>query len=550
MRQDVPALIPARMLNEYFYCPRLFFLEWVQGEWADSDDTVEGRSLHQRTDSERGRVPASDEPLEDVKAQSVLLDAPQLGMLARIDIIQGMGGVVVPVERKHGRPRSDGAVWEPEEMQVVAQALILRENGYRVTHGLVSFPGARTRVSVEITPEREQRLHEALKALRTVAAGPCPAPLVESPKCPRCSLVGICLPDETELLGARRQKAARRLIAPVDDARPLHVVEQGARIGRQAGRVVVSQGEEILVSLRTIDVSSVAVYGNVSVSAPALRGFCSEGVPITHHTYGGWFVGVTTGPGHRNTELRIRQFAVAADEPEALRIARRMVEGKIRNQRTLLRRNARHDTGNAHAALTRLAERAGRQTSLDRLLGFEGEAAHVYFGAFDAMLAAPAKLDPPLSFAGRNRRPPHDPVNALLSFAYGLLAREAVVACVRVGFDPFLGLYHRPRYGRPSLALDLAEEFRPIVADSVVVGFINNGQARRQSFISRAGAFSLTPPARRDFVAAFERRMETEVRHPLFGYAASYRRNIELQARVLAKVLAGEIAEYRPFTTR
>ncbi len=463
---EQPALVPARMLNEYLYCPRLFFLEWVEGEWAESDDTVEGRSLHRRIDPERGRMPASDEPLDEVKALSVLLDAPKLGMVARLDIIEGTGGVVVPVERKHGRPRDDGSVWEPEEMQLVAQALILRENGYRVTHGVVSFPGARTRV------------------------------------------------------------------------------------GRQAGRVVVSKGEETLISLRAIDVSSVAVHGNVSLSAPAIRGFCSEGVPITHHTFGGWFVGVTTGPGHRNIELRIRQFATAADAPAALRIARRMVEGKIRNQRTLLRRNARQDTGGAHAALTDLVGRAGRQTSVDRLLGFEGEAAHVYFGAFDAMLAAPTTLSPPLSFAGRNRRPPRDPVNALLSFAYGLLVREAVVACVRVGLDPFLGLYHRPRYGRPSLALDLVEEFRPIVADSVVVGFINNGQAHPGSFISRAGAFALTPPARKDFVAAFERRMETDVRHPLFGYVASYRRIIELQARVLAKVVTGEIAEYRPFTTR
>ncbi len=171
-----PPLVPARMLNEYLYCPRLFFLEWVQGEWADSDDTVEGRSLHQRTDLERGRLPRSDEPLEQIKAQSVLLDAPLLGMLARIDLIEGTAGLVIPVERKHGRPRSDGFVWEPEEMQVVAQGLILRENGYRVTHGLVSFPEARERVTVPITPERETRLHDALRNLRATAAGPCPAP--------------------------------------------------------------------------------------------------------------------------------------------------------------------------------------------------------------------------------------------------------------------------------------------------------------------------------------------------------------------------------------
>lgn len=235
--------------------------------------------MHQRTDHERGRMPASDEPLDELKAQSVLLDAPTLGMVARIDIIEGAGGMVIPVERKHGRPRRDGFVWEPEEMQVVAQALILRESGYRVARGLVSFPDVRTRVSVEITPERERRLRDALAALRAAAAGPCPTPLVDSPKCPGCSLVGICLPDETEILEARREKTARRLIAPLDDARPLHVVEQGARIGRRAGRVVVSQGEATLVSVRAIDISSVAVYGNRLAVCAGPSGLLLRGDP-------------------------------------------------------------------------------------------------------------------------------------------------------------------------------------------------------------------------------------------------------------------------------
>lgn len=542
--------VPARMLNEFAYCPRLFHLEWVQAEFADNEETVHGRSVHRRVDEPGRPLPPAEAVEGDVAARSVELDAPALGMVAKIDLVEGADGLVAPVERKRGRPRPDGTVWEPEELQVVAQALILRENGYRVDEGVVSFPEVRARVSIPITAERERRLRALLGELRRVARGPCPPPLVESPKCPRCSLVGICLPDETRSLTSTTPLPVRRLLAPSDDAQPLFVQEQGARVGRRGGRIEVTKDGERLASLRAIDVSSVALYGNVSVSACALRGLIEDGVPVTHHTYGGWLVGVTTGPGHRNAELRVRQFAAAADPGRALAVARRMVAGKIRNQRTLLRRNARAPVESERSELARIEERALRAGDAAGLLGHEGAAARVYFGRFASLLAPPRPLPTPFVFAGRNRRPARDPVNALLSFAYALLVRETVDACLRVGFDPLVGVYHRPRYGRPALALDLAEEFRPLVADSVVVRFLNNGQAGGGAFICRGGAYALTAAGRREFIAAFQQRMREEIRHPLFGYRASYRRIIELQARILARVLTTEIAVYRPFTTR
>lgn len=550
MHDPAPRLVPARMLNEFAYCPRLFHLEWVQGEFTDNEETVHGRSVHRRVDEPGRPLPDAAGLEEQVAARSVELDAPMLGMVAKIDVVEGAGGVVAPVERKRGRPRPDGTVWEPEELQVVAQALILRENGYRVDEGIVSFPEVRTRVAIPITSERERRLRAMLADLRRVARGPCPPPLVESPKCPRCSLVGICLPDETRALTSAGPAPVRRLLAPSDDAQPLFVQEQGARVGRRGGRIEVTKDGQRLASVRAIDVSSVALYGNVSLSARALRGLVEDGAPVTHHTYGGWLVGVTTGPGHRNAELRVRQFAAAADPDRALAIARRMVAGKIRNQRTLLRRNAREPVDAERTELARIEDRALRAHDAAGLLGHEGAAARVYFGRFASLLAPPRPLPTPFVFAGRNRRPARDPVNALLSFAYALLVREAVDACLRVGFDPLVGVYHRPRYGRPALALDLAEEFRPLVADSVVVRFVNNGQAGAATFVSRGGAYTLTSAGRRDFIAAFQQRMREEIRHPLFGYRASYRRVLELQVRVLARVLTEEIAVYRPFTTR
>lgn len=151
---------------------------------------------------------------------------------------------------------------------------------------------------------------------------------------------------------------------------------------------------------------------------------------------------------------------------------------------------------------------------------------------------------------GRNRRPPRDPVNCLLSYVYALLVKDLTAVCYGLGFDPYLGFFHRPRFGRPALALDLAEEFRPLVADSVVVNAINNGEVRESSFVIRAGGVSLTPEGRRAVIASYERRLDTDVTHPVFGYKVTYRRVLEVQARLLGAYLLREVPSYIPFTTR
>ncbi|MGH7736191.1 MAG: CRISPR-associated endonuclease Cas1 [Gemmatimonadales bacterium] len=150
----------------------------------------------------------------------------------------------------------------------------------------------------------------------------------------------------------------------------------------------------------------------------------------------------------------------------------------------------------------------------------------------------------------RNRRPPMDAVNCLLSFCYGMLTKELLAACLAVGFDPYIGLFHRPRFGRPALALDLAEEFRPLLADSTVLTLVNNREISASDFLIRAGAVSLTAEGRKTVIRAWERRMTTHVRHPMFGYQVSYRRAAELQARTLAACLTGELPAYQPLVTR
>lgn len=544
----VPELVPARMLNEYAYCPRLFFLEWVDRLWAPNADTAEGDWQHRRVDAGGGAAPLPAEG-ELTAARSVELSSELLGITATLDLVEGAGGAVVPVDTKKGRPARDGGSWEPDAVQVCAQVLLLREHGYTVDHGEIYYAQTRQRVRVEITDSLLARTTEIVAAARDVAARlEPPPPLRSSPKCGRCSLAGICLPDELNVLAGREENRPRRLIVGDPDAHPLYVTEQGAMVGIDGGQLVVTKYRETLVSVRLIDVLHVAAFGNVQVTAQCLRTLFDRGISVFHFTYGGWLTGVSAGLPGKNVMLRVRQAGAAARLD--LAAPRRMIFGKIRNGRVLLRRNGL-DTDRVVAQLGALAEQAAQARDAASLLGIEGTAARLYFGAFPSLLRDNGAGLPGPAFTGlRNRRPPTDAVNCLLSFCYALLAKEMLAACMIVGFDPYIGLFHRPRFGRPALALDLAEEFRPLLADSCALTLINNREIGASDFTVRAGAVTLTAEGRRTVLRAWERRMSTSVRHPVFGYTVSYRRAVELQTRILAAYLTGELPAYEPLITR
>jgi len=555
------------MLNEHSYCPRLAYLEWVQGDFSDSVDTVDGRYQHRRVDRERGALPdaaalGASEPEEKLHARSVMLSAPRVGMVARIDLVEAEGGVVTPVDYKRGTPPDvpEGA-WEPERVQLCAQALILEENGYTVAEGVLYFVAAKRRVRVVFDDALRTRTLDLLEDLRrSAASATIPPPLEDSPKCPRCSLVGICLPDEVNYLahggvGGRgapdvREEDIRRLLPARDDALPLYVQEAGAYVGKRDEELVVRPREGKPVAVRLGQTSQISLFGGVQISTQAMQSVMGRGLPICFFSHGGWFYGMATGMTHKNVELRRLQYRVAEDGVAALGLAKQFVATKIRNCRTLLRRNGDIPAPDLDR-LKRFAVDCDSAEAAESLLGIEGSAARVYYAHFPQLVRSPdVGLAPGLDFEGRNRRPPRDPMNALLSFAYAILVKDLTVALLAVGFDPFLGFFHRPRYGRPALALDLMEEFRPLIADSVVLTAVNTGVVRATDFVRRAGAVSLTEACRTRFLRAYERRMDELVTHPLFGYRISYRRVLEVQARLLARHLGGEIPVYPGFTTR
>ncbi len=545
---DLPELVPARMLNEYAYCPRLFFLEWVDSLWASNADVAEGDRRHRRVDSGGGAAPLPDEG-ELKAARSVELSSERLGIVAKLDLVQGSDGGVIPVDVKKGHPARDGTPWEADAVQVCAQVLLLREHGYACQRGEIWYAETRQRVAVEISPELVARTLEVVAEARSAAVRLAPPPPLESsPKCPRCSLVGICLPDETNLLAGRNDGKPRRLIAADPDAAPLYVTEPGSMVGIDGGRLTVSKHREPLASVRLIDVLHVCAYGNVQVSAQAMRSLFERDIDVFHFSYGGWLLGLTTGLPSKNVMLRIRQTTAAARGQ--LDAPRRMIGGKIRNCRVLLRRNGGEPVARTVGQLAELARRAEQAAGAAELLGIEGVAARLYFDAFPQLVTRAAELPGP-GFSGlRNRRPPTDVINCLLSYCYGMLTKEILAACLAVGFDPYIGLFHRPRFGRPALALDLAEEFRPLLADSTVLTLINNREVGASDFLVRAGAVTLTASGRKAVIRAWERRMTTQLRHPMFDYAVSYRRAVELQARILAAHLIGELPQYEPLVTR
>ena len=546
----VPGLVPARMVNEFCYCPRLFFLEWVQGRFVDNADTVEGRWRHRAVDREEGAAPLPEDG-DITAAKSVMVSSEKLGVIARVDLIEGRNGVVRPVDTKRGSPPDiPHRAWEPERVQVCVQGLLLRDEGYKCDEGVLYFAETKQRVTVEFTSELIERSLELLAQLREAAGTDVPPPpLVASPKCPRCSLVGICLPDETNALATRSALAPRRLVPKGGSARPLYVHEQGASAGVSSGRLEISRKGEKLASIRLIDVSQLCVYGNVQVTSQLIRELFAREIPVGWFSYGGWFSGIGHGLPSKHIELRRRQVAIA--HHGGLEIARKIVEGKIRNTRTLLRRNSRQRPSEILESLKQLAVAASKAQSIPTLLGIEGSAARLYFSVFSGMLREGQGLPGELfSFEGRNRRPPKDPINCLLSFSYALLVKDLTATALGVGFDPYLGFYHRPRFGRPALALDLAEEFRPLIAESVVINLVNNGEVKDTDFVVRAGGVALTANGRRAVVSGYERRLEAEIKHPMFGYTISYRRVLEVQARLLGAYLLDEIPHYVPFLTR
>lgn len=328
----------------------------------------------------------------------------------------------------------------------------------------------------------------------------------------------------------------------------LYVTDRETELMRRGERVLLRRQGRVVADVPLLQLDQVVIFGNNTLSTPLVSLFLEAQVPVSFLSFNGRFQGRLQPAFSKHALLRQAQHRAAGDPARTLELARRFVIGKIANQRARLLRAER--TGNASGAevartLIQLIPVAERASDLDTLRGAEGLAARAYFSVMPELVGRHG-----FNFERRTRRPPRDPVNAMLSFAYSLLQTTVDAAVNAVGFDPYTGYLHSARYGKPSLVLDLMEEFRPVIADAVVVTAIHKRMLGPDDFVERFGAVEMGEAGRRSFLQAYEDKVRDEIKHPVFGYKVSLRRCVELQARILAKTLLGELERYEPFRIR
>jgi CRISPR-associated protein Cas1 len=513
-----------------------------------------------------------------VRTRSVQISSERLGITGKLDVLEEKDGSTYPVEYKrgdgpcgaNGRP----AIWDNDAVQLCAQAMLLEEErGISIPTAVLYYMGSKSRIDVPLDDELRAKTMQAIRTIRELSlqdSPPAPLPADLRHRCFGCSLVTVCQPEETLYCLAQPQIAPAdvpavgitRVLPQGIEGAVLYLQEQGAYVGKRSEHLIVRKHGQELQRIPIAAVRQVVIFGNVQVSTQALGSLATLGVPVVYMTVYGNFVASVMPTVTKNVLLRVNQFKIFADPRRAFTLAKAVVKAKISNQRTLLMRslrsrNAGESTdestrGSNEPAARDMAELLSRLDGIADpavLLGTEGQAAALYFSQFNRMLkaAAPGRG---FDFRTRNRRPPKDPVNALLSFAYAILLKDCFSALCAVGFDPYHGFFHVGRHGKPSLALDLMEEFRAIIADSVVLTLINNETLTSKDFLVWRESCQLTEDGRKRFFECYEQRKSTVVTHPVFGYKMTYGRMLEVQARMLAAYIRGDIPEYTGFTVR
>lgn len=552
-------------MAEYAYCPRLFYLMEVEGIHLGSEDTEQGNRVHRRANEPSSSVlPAASDGEAPKVVRSLTLTSAAMGLTATLDLAKVEGKMAIPVEYRKGKPCHLPAApgtdvagvepWPTDRIQVALQGMLLEEAGYVVPHAILYYAAEKRRLVVPLDAALRAEALATLESAKKCSQGPRPLPLVNDPRCPRCSLQPICLPDEVnqqrEVDAGGGLRKTRSIWPPRDDG--IHIIAQqdGAKIGVRGATMTITdtRGNKVK-EVPLAGVESLSLLGNVQISTQALHVVADRGIPVAFLSVAGRLIAMVDPLDSTSAETRRAQVR-SFDQPQrCLELARAVVAAKIINQRTFLRRNHNGSLPPQVAEeLAAQAEQAAEAETLESIRGHEGQAAAIYFDNFPGMF----KTDLAAEFQthGRQRRPPPDPINASLSFAYSMLTHECTAALRVAGLEPSIGAFHVSRPGRPALALDLMEPFRPLVADSVVVTAFNRGELKAGHFLRTSAGCMFTEEGRKAFFGVYGRRMAEEITHPVFGYKLSYRRMIVLHARMIAAWLRGEVPTLAFLTTR
>jgi CRISPR-associated protein Cas1 len=487
--------------------------------------------------------------------RSLALESENLGLVGVVDLIENSVTGRELIDYKRGSARRDEnnrrIPKDNDALQVGAYALLLAERGFPLAGASIYYAEERSRVPVELNETLYQKVRDTVAEAKAVARSTqCPPPLKDDPRCLHCSAYCVCLPNESAYWAGSAEALPAGTPAPRppgDDGEVIVVQNPKAYLSARGGELHIKLGGETLTKHPLGQIRAVYLYGGAQYSTQVVHSLLERSIPLAHFSPAGRFLGVTSGLPQSGIDARLGQARLLADQSQRVLLTREIIRAKIHNQRVLLMRNgSAPDSVLKH--LAHLRDETSEASSLDRLRGLEGAAAAAYFKHFATMLKG--TVGEHFEFDGRNRRPPRDPLNALLSQGYSILAKEITGICHAIGLDPFIGFFHQPRYGRPALALDLMEEFRPLVADSVALSLLNRQELGPSDFARTSRGCYMTDSGRRQFWRSWFRRLDTEVTHPDFKYRMSYRRMLDVQARQLWRYLRGEATAYHPFITR
>jgi CRISPR-associated protein Cas1 len=525
-------------LHALAYCPRLFYLEEVEEIRVADARVYAGRELHAGLEAEDGE-----------EAVSLELTSETLGLTGKVDCLRRRDGSYLPYEHKRGRParNADGsaAAWPSDRLQVVAYALLLEEAfGQTIPEGRIRYHATNVCVRVPIDETARADVREAIALARRLRESLERPPIADNERlCQRCSLAPVCLPEEVRQ-ERQPQHDPVRLFPPDRDGASLHVLSQGTQVGRSGDCLVVRPRDapESKHSIREVD--SLLLHGFAQLSTQALRLCVEHEISVHWLSINGWHTASLT-PTAGQVQRRVRQYKALTEEATCLRLARALALAKVEGQHRYLLRASRGDDGARRQILPALnglqdaLAAIGHAADRDSLRGHEGVAAVSYFTGFRALIAD--HVPEALRAQTRNRRPPLDRFNAVLSYGYGLVHAAVLRAVLAAGLEPSLGFFHTPRSAAYPLVLDLMELFRVPLWDLVVLGSLNRGQWHPdQDFEVTRTKVWLTEAGRKKAIALFEARLQETWKHPVLKYSLSYARTIELEARLLEKEWTGE----------
>ncbi len=520
-------------LHAYAYCPRLFFLEEVEGLRVADEAVFAGRRLHVEL-----------EQTEEGDWEDLWLESEALGLRGRVDALKIRNGQVIPYEHKRGRcfrgENDVPGVWPSDRLQVLAYAYLIEMNrGITIPEGRVHYHEDNVTVRVPLDEEGKQLVRDAIGQARQLRRSTERPPVVDNERlCVRCSLAPVCLPEEARLV-AQPDWEPIRLFPPDDERRVVHVLESGTRVGKAGEQLKITYRDQKVETIPVRQVSQVVLHGFSQISTQALRLCGDQEVGIHYLSGGGRYLG-SFQSGSGGVQRKVRQYRALSQPEFCLSLAKQLVTCRGEMQRQVLMRAGRKGDRDktplqtATRQMKALLAKIPQAESPATLLGLEGNLAAVYFQALPQVLIE--GLPPQMQFTGRNRRPPKDPINAMLGFGYALLLKDVMNAIITVGLEPALGFYHQPRSQAAPLALDLMELFRVLLVDIPVLNSVNRLQWDVQKDFSVSGVqVWLSDTGREKFISLYEKRKTETWKHPVLNYSLSYARMLELEVRLLEK---------------